>query len=190
MPLYYGEQKLGRLVAGWKQRREVSSRELALLELLGNEAALALARVQLTERLQASEARYRSLFENANDVIITLLAHDIRNPLTAILGYLDILSEETAGRRSVAEDDFLQRLKDNALTIHSLMANYLDLAKVETGSLVLHKAPQVLEPLLRRVVEQYAAVARRRRLTLALELPAHELPQLGCNRTEPSSAPL
>ncbi len=288
VPLYHGEQMIGSFVVGWESQRDLSAQELALLELLANEAALALVRVRLTEQLQASEARYRTLFENANDVLVSatldgtvtavnrglevmlgwsrqeligrhyrkfvtpatlalaeehtrralageklppifevemmrkdgsvvpiesrtrfirdkegkpigyqgiyrditarkalerqraellaMLTHDMRNPLTAILGYLDILSEETEGRRSAGEDDILRRLKDNALTIHSLIANYLDLIKVEAGKLVLQKTPQALGSILRRVGEQYDALARRRHLTLTLELPAQELP--------------
>jgi len=118
----------------------------------------------------------RKALERQRAELFAMLTHDMRNPLTAILGYLDILSEETEGRRSAGEDDILQRLKDNALTIHSLIANYLDLIKVEAGKLVLQKTPQALSSILRRVGEQYDALARRRHLTMTLELPAQELP--------------
>ncbi|HEV8712828.1 MAG TPA: PAS domain S-box protein [Candidatus Binatia bacterium] len=288
VPLYQGELAIGSFAAGWQVRRDLSPHELALLELLANEAALAFVRVRLTERLRESEARYRALFENANDAFVSgtldgtitavnrglevmlgwsreelighhygkivtpatfalgeertrrvlageklpavfeaemvrkdgsvvpieartrfirdkegnpigfqgvyrdisvrktlerqqteflaMLTHDLRNPLAAILGYLDILAEETAEKRSAGEDDILQRLKDNALTIHSLIANYLDLIKVEAGNLVLQKTPQALGSILQRVAEQYSAIARRHHLTLTVALPDQELP--------------
>jgi PAS domain S-box-containing protein len=113
----------------------------------------------------------KKALEQQRAEFLAMLTHDIKNPLSAILGYLDLLQEETAGRLSANEDDFLRRLKDNALTIQSLIANYLDLARVEAGSLVLHKAPQAVGDILRRVTERHEAMARRRRLTLAQELP-------------------
>jgi two-component system, OmpR family, phosphate regulon sensor histidine kinase PhoR len=118
----------------------------------------------------------RKTLERQRAEFLAMLTHDLRNPLAAILGYLDILAEETAGKRSAGEDDILQRLKDNALTIHSLIANYLDLVKVEAGNLVLQRTPQAVGSILRRVAEQYSAIARRRRLTLTVALPDQELP--------------
>jgi PAS domain S-box-containing protein len=288
VPLMSGAGAVGVFAVGYAAPREATAEELQFLQLLGDEAALAIERARLIEELRESEKRYRGLFENANDAIVTLtiegivtsvnrglevvlgwsrkeligehyrklttpaavavaeerirrtlagerlpsifetemvrkdgsvvpiegrtrlvrseegmligfqgiyrdisakkaleqqraeflamLTHDIKNPLTAVLGYVDLLDEETVGRRSAVEDDFLRRLKDNALTIHALVANYLDFAKVEAGSLVLHKTPQAVGPILQRAVEQYTAAAQRRRLTLELELPAQELP--------------
>ncbi len=288
VPLMSGEKAVGVFAVGYAASREATAEELRFLRLLGDEAALAIERARLTEELQESEARYRRLFENANDAIVSatldgtvtdvnrglemrlgwsreelighhyrkiatpttvaltegrtrrslagekppplfeaemvrkdgsvvpiegqtrfirdkagkpigfqgvyrditarkaleqqrseflaMLTHDIKNPLTAILGYLDILAEETAEKRSAAQDDILPRLKNNALTIHSLIVNYLDLLKIEAGNLVLQRTPQVLGNILRQVVEQYSAITQRRRLTLTLELPASELP--------------
>lgn len=101
---------------------------------------------------------------------IAMLTHDIKNPLAAILGYVDLLQDEIAGRFSPEAEDFLQRLKDNALTIYSLITNYLDFARVEAGSLVLRKTRESIGCIVRRVVEQYAAVARRRQLSLTVDV--------------------
>jgi PAS domain S-box-containing protein len=106
---------------------------------------------------------------------LAMLTHDIKTPLSAVLGYLDLLAEESAGRRSAAEDRFLQRLRDNALIMNSLIANYLDFAKAEAGKLVLHKTPQAVSEILRQVRAQYGAMARRHHLTFTLDL-APELP--------------
>lgn len=108
---------------------------------------------------------------------VAMLTHDIKNPLASILGYVDLLVEETAGRRTAEEDDFLQRTKDNVLTISALISNYLDLAKVEAGQLVLYKAGQDLPALLQRVVTLHGSVARRHRLTVTVSIEEH-LPEV------------
>jgi len=104
-----------------------------------------------------------------------MLTHDIKNPLAAILGYVDLLVEETVGRRTKEEEDFLQRLKDNALTINALVGNYLDFARVEAGQLTLYKTTQWLGDIVRHVVEQHSGVARRRQITLSVHI-APDLP--------------
>jgi two-component system sensor histidine kinase BaeS len=75
----------------------------------------------------------------------------------------------------------LQRLKDNVVTISALIANYLDLSKVEAGQLVLHKTALSVKELLCNVVEQHGSVARRHRLAVTLEVGA-DLPDVFCDR--------
>ena len=104
---------------------------------------------------------------------LAMLAHDIRNPLSAILGYIDLLLEEEPTARPESEVGFLPQLKSNALTIMSLIMNYLDFAKVEAGHLVLHKTSQDIGIIVQNVCDQYEAVALRHRQTLQLELPDH-----------------
>jgi PAS domain S-box-containing protein len=112
----------------------------------------------------------RKALEQQRADFVAMLTHDIKNPLASILGYVDLLAEETAGRRTTEEEEFLQRLRDNVLTINALIGNYLDLAKVEAGQLVLHKTEQSVGDLLLRVVKQHGGVARRHRLALSVQI--------------------
>jgi len=159
-------------------RDGVWSGETALLHRDGHE--IPVSQVILTHKASDGTIEYfstvvrdisaRKAIERQRAEFVAMLTHDIKNPLAAILGYVDLLYDETEGTRSTETNDFLQRLKDNALTIYSLIANYLDLARVEAGSLVLHKTPESLAGILRRVVDQYGAVARRHGLSFTLDI--------------------
>ncbi len=70
-PLMNGEKAVGVLVLGYAAHRAATEDDIHLLQLLSDEAALAIERARLTEALQESEARYRRLVEDANDVICT-----------------------------------------------------------------------------------------------------------------------
>jgi PAS domain S-box-containing protein len=159
-------------------REGVWSGETALLHRDGRE--IPVSQVIVTHKAPGDTVEYfstivrdisaRRAMERQRAEFIAMLTHDIKNPLAAILGYVDLLHDEIAGRRLPDADDFLQRLKDNALTIYSLIANYLDFARVEAGSLILRKALEPLDGILRRVAHQYAAVARRRQLSLTVDV--------------------
>ena len=69
VPLMKGEQAVGVLSIGFAVSRTATLAELRLLQLLGDEAALALERARLTEEILASEARYRLMAEYSSDVI-------------------------------------------------------------------------------------------------------------------------
>lgn len=77
VPLMSGEKAIGVLALGYGASREATGAELRLLQMLGDEAALAIERARVTEELRESEERYHSLVENAHDGIICLTADGI-----------------------------------------------------------------------------------------------------------------
>jgi len=74
VPLINGEQVMGTLTVGYTRPREAFPAELHLLQLLGDQAALAIGRVRLTEEMQRSEKRFRALIEQSTDAIALLAA--------------------------------------------------------------------------------------------------------------------
>lgn len=123
----------------------------------------------------------KKALDKQREDFLAMLAHDIKNPLTAILGYLDLLKETRVATATPPAQDFLVRVRDNALTIYALIANYLDLARAEAGHLVLQKSTLPLAPLLHGTVQQYMGIAQRYHLTLTLEVEEN-LPPLKADR--------
>ncbi len=105
---------------------------------------------------------------------LAMLTHDIKNPVHVILGYAELLLEDI---NDTEQRTLLQRLRSNALTLHSLVTNYLDLSKIESGHLTLAREPLAINSLLRQVVQQYEGEAIRQDITLSLQLQ-DDLPPL------------
>lgn len=101
---------------------------------------------------------------------LSTFAHDIRNPLGVILGYAEMLIEQAQEKGTVAETGLLERIKSNALMVHALVSNYLDLTRIEAKWLTVTKQPLALNELLQRVGQLYEAEARRRRVTVEWQL--------------------
>jgi signal transduction histidine kinase len=120
------------------------------------------------------EVRTQELERERAD-FLAMLTHDIKNPLGVILGCTEILMEEAQDRTSTEALHFLERLQSNAMLVHSLVANYLDYSRAESGHLSLNKRVLDLGPLLLHAVQRYEAEVRRRLLRLDLKL-AQELP--------------
>ena len=112
----------------------------------------------------------RKALERQRADFLAMLTHDIRNPLAVILGYTEMLRERAREQGADWEENLLNRIESSALTVHSLVTNYLDLSKIEAGQLSLAKRSLVINDILRRVGRQYESESRRRHLTLQVHL--------------------
>ena len=101
----------------------------------------------------ARDISAKKAMERQRADFLAMLAHDIRTPITVILGYTEMLLEN---------EKVLQRVRNNALSLHALVTNYLDLSRIEAGTLTIAKEPLSLNEVLRRVGDQYGPEAERR----------------------------
>jgi PAS domain S-box-containing protein len=69
VPLMGGEQAIGTLLLGFAARREATAADLRLLQLLGDEAALALQRARFAEEVQQTHARYETLLNSIDGIV-------------------------------------------------------------------------------------------------------------------------
>jgi PAS domain S-box-containing protein len=120
--------------------------------------------------VMARDISVRRALEQQRAEFLAMLTHDIKNPLTALMGYTDYLLEETGASGSGKREEVLPWIKSNAFTILSLVNNYLDLSRIEAKQLSLAKEPVSLNDLLTRVGRQYAGEARHRQIHLELPL--------------------
>lgn len=101
-------------------------RQLERLALL---AELALDRA----RLLASERAARTEVERLNDELESFVyttSHDLKNPLIALIGYLDVLREDHADELSGEVLHILERLHVNARHMDSLIRDLLELSRI------------------------------------------------------------
>jgi len=108
---------------------------------------------------------------------LEMLAHDIRSPLSVVVGYADLLLSAAQDRASHEEIDMLLSLRSGAFSLANLVMNYLDVAKIEARPLLLAKAPVSVNEVLCQVGRQYEREAQR--LFVSLDVTLHQdLPPL------------
>jgi PAS domain S-box-containing protein len=113
----------------------------------------------------------RKALEGQRADFLAMLTHDIKNPLNVVMGYTEFLLANAKERGAREDEDMLQRLQSNAMTILSLVANYLDVVKVEGERVQFNKQPFPLNELLEKVINRHAGEAQKRRISIALHLP-------------------
>jgi two-component system, OmpR family, phosphate regulon sensor histidine kinase PhoR len=105
---------------------------------------------------------------------VTTVSHDLRSPLTAILGYVELI--ERAGPVTEQQKEFIRRVRLSVEQITNLVTDLLDLGRIEAG-LDASKEKTPLAVLARYAVEGLRNLAEAKQVGVFAELP-DELPMV------------
>ncbi len=108
---------------------------------------------------------------------VSTVSHDLRSPLTAILGYVELI--ERAGPISETQRDYIQRVQSSVHNITGLVDDLLNLGRIEAGFDTRKEAIQ-LDQILRYIIESFQIQAEAKKQRLVLEIPEH-IPQVLAN---------
>ncbi|MEW6404029.1 MAG: ATP-binding protein [Chloroflexota bacterium] len=111
-----------------------------------------------------------------NDFVHTI-SHDLRSPLTAVLGYTELI--ERTGPLNANQTEFLHRIQGSVQHITSLINDLLDLGRLEAGFDTRREAVQ-LEGVLKYTLDMFEASLRKKDITLTTQI-ASSLPSLRAN---------
>jgi PAS domain S-box-containing protein len=152
--LWSKDRILGALVVGCRSRREFSAAELNLLAALANQIAATIDKSVLLEETREAYQSLRCAQEQllqsekmaAVGQLISGVAHELNNPLTAILGYSQLLkSEELMNARGA---DYLEKLYKQAQRTHHIVQNLLSFARQHKPERTPVDLNQILEDTL------------------------------------------
>jgi signal transduction histidine kinase len=168
VPLRAREQTLGAMtfVCADSGRRYGPS-DLELAQDLADRCALALDNARLHGRLQETL--------RAREAFLTALAHDLKTPLTASMGYAQLLRREAtkSGRGKAVRrlGDWAAVVARNAERAVALVDELLDIARLEAGhALDLECRPVDLVALARRVAEDHQHETDRHRIAVEAQV--------------------
>jgi PAS domain S-box-containing protein len=133
-------------------------------------------------RLYADEQRARAEAETAvrlRDEFLSVASHELKTPLTALLGNAQLLQRRAEREGSLGERDrqTLGAIVEQIKRLNRMMAELLDVTQLAARRITLERRPLDLCELARRVVEELRPTQAPHRLDL--ELPAAPAPLLG-----------
>jgi two-component system sensor histidine kinase BarA len=129
-----------------------------------------------TARLQEAFDRLKELDRLKSNFLATV-SHELRTPLTSIIGYSEMLREGLAGELSPEQREFVATIHGKGEQLLSLIMGLLDLSKLESGTMRMSMRTVRIEAVLGEVVSTLAPAARKKNVTLALDL-GRELAEL------------
>jgi PAS domain S-box-containing protein len=120
---------------------------------------------------------YLKQIDRLKNEFVSTVSHDLRSPLTAILGYIELL--ERVGPVNDMQREFISRVQESVQSITLLVNDLMELGRIEAG-LDSQKELVMLEDIIRYALENARDQIREKRLDAAMKLP-EELPSLRGN---------
>jgi signal transduction histidine kinase len=98
-----------------------------------------------------------------------MAAHDLRNPISAIMGFSDILSGDLKGSLSANQTRMLSIIRDSSGFMLRLLEDLLDITAIESGKLNLELQPVDLRQLIEKNAELNSLAGARKNISLRVE---------------------
>lgn len=133
---------------------------------------LAIASLQL----EALQARVRDhehaavMAEQRKNELVAYLAHDIRTPLTSILGYLSLLAESPDMPRE-KRAEYAGIALDKAERLEMLVEEFFEITRYNLDSIVIERENVDVELFAKQVADEFGVAANERDIEIAINAP-------------------
>nr|WP_145403336.1 HAMP domain-containing sensor histidine kinase [Paenibacillus xylanexedens] len=121
---------------------------------------------QMAEQLQRSLQEERSAVAAKND-LITGISHDLRTPLTSILGFLEYI-EQDRYQDELEMRYYVSIAYEKSLTLRKLIDDLFEYTRVSGGSLPLSLKPLNLNSFLMQLAEEFAPMLEEAGMTYTM----------------------
>ncbi|WP_309896004.1 ATP-binding protein [Archangium sp.] len=153
-------RNLGLIQLSDRYEADFSAEDEAILVQLARMASVAIENTRLMAETQAAN--------RAKDEFLAVMSHELRTPLTAVLGWTQMLRSRQNDAKAV--DKGLAVIERNARTLAQLIEDVLDVSRIITGKLTLHRKGVELVGVVQAAVEVVRPHAEQKNVSVALEV--------------------
>lgn len=179
---------LGTIEVYHKRARGFPAEEVELLEQFALQVGLAIQNARLFREQAAARERIEAevvartkelaqrnealqLAQQAQEDLVTTMAHELKTPLANIRAHLSALLAQDLEWSTEKQHDFLQTADEQVERLVGMVNQFLDASRVEAGALRLQLEPVLLPELLEDLQERLEALITSSQRTLQLVLP-------------------
>jgi two-component system sensor histidine kinase KdpD len=126
--------------------------QIHLLETFANQTAMALERVILAQ--EAQKERLSAEKQSLRNILLSSVSHDLRTPLAAIIGSADTLLRMGDDLAAEKRKELIQSIRGEAERLNQIVRNVLNMTRLESGAIQVHKEWQSLEEITGAVIDR------------------------------------
>ncbi len=163
VPVAREKSVIGVIVLESDQLNGFGREVLNFVDRLADHAAVSISNAQLYEQVKRAN--------QAKSEFVSIVAHELKLPMTSIKGYSDLLAMGAVGQVTESQLSFLNTIRSNVERMNTLVSDLLDISRIETGRLKL----DIKRVALSSVVEETLRTLRKhiedKQQTLRVDVP-------------------
>jgi signal transduction histidine kinase len=164
VPILYQDQVRAVISLESPHPNAFSEDDLAFITRLADHAAIAIENARLYQQAQAAN--------QAKTEFMSIASHELKIPMTSIKGYAKLLTLGTGGELTDSQRKFLDIISTNVDRMDRLVADLLDVSRIEASRLRLEMGPVDLRDVIETVIQSVSAQIEAKQLSLEVEIPA------------------
>jgi signal transduction histidine kinase len=167
VPLLIKQEAIGVIEAVNKREQDhYTEEDLAVLETLAAQAAIAIHNARLLSRLQEMNSELTRLDRMKTD-FIAIASHELRTPLGLILGHATFLKEAVQGDYAEQMDVIIR----SSLRLKAIIEDLSTIAHKDEGQSRVHRAPFSISKLVEETCARFASTATEKQIELGFDVP-------------------
>ena len=171
VPIRWEDQIVGVVVLESSQKDCLNDEALEFVSRLADHAAIAIENARLFERVRrANEAKTE---------FVSFVSHELKQPMTSIKGYTDLLIQGVAGELTETQSNFLGTVRSNVDRLNMLVSGLLDISRIESGRMRLEFRSVSIERVIGEALRTIRGQIEAKHQTLEVEVPADLSPVRG-----------
>lgn len=167
-PIYGGESVLGLIRIPADTASAMNEAQVRLLRAMTENIALAMDRIKSAR--QRNQSQQETIQERYRADLLRAISHDLRTPLSGIMGTSEMLMGMT--EKKDPRYELATQINSDADWLHALVENILSLTRLRDGKLMLNKQPEAVEEIVSEAVRHINQ--RAPGYEIAVDIP-HEL---------------
>jgi len=177
VPLMPDGEVVGIMRVYTSEPRQFSPEDIEFLGSLANLGAIALGKARtheaLGKNLEQASIELSKLEEEKDRFLrfLSIAAHDLKAPLTAIQGYLWVMLRGFSGELTDKQRNMMERSSRRIDELLNLISDLLDIPRIETGQIVQEMKAVSLRQVVKSCCADLREQAKQKGVKLKVELP-------------------
>lgn len=116
---------------------------------------------KVMDKLEKQKIRLEELNQTKNK-FLGMCAHDLRNPLTSIMGFSELLSCNNVVENNENLNKSIKIIQSSSLRMLNIVNNFLDISVIESGKLELQLTKGPIKPIIEEYIETCTVLADKK----------------------------
>jgi len=118
------------------------------------------------ERLYLEQVSKASQFKSQ---FMASMSHELRTPLNSIMGFTDLLLEESYGTMKASQREFLENIRSSSQHLLNLINEIMDISKIESGAMELKIERISIKPFLDNILSEFKPILKEKNLEMKID---------------------